>query len=193
LHYCNVFTNFVSIMTTEQSLKTLFSRRGWHKNSGINESTARVYKKRFIEKRLEMETQIKILELCGYKIIQEMQWEEKRDPVKMRSYLTNKLKNESAFWSFDPTSLYEISDEMLIEKVLLHLDIDDVNLLFKLFHKQDIMKIWKEKILSQEPMNHQLNRLYLLLYFDIKDPDRYIRNYILRKHKTLNERISKEN
>jgi hypothetical protein len=180
-------------MTTEQSLKTLFSRRGWHKNSGINESTARVYKKRFLEKRLEMETQIKILESCGYKIIQEMQWEVKREPLKMRNHLIEKIKMESAFWSFDSTSLYEISDEMLIEKVLLHLDIDDVNLLFKLFQKREIMKIWKEKILSKEPMNHQLNRLYLLLYFDIKDPDRYIRNYLNRKQKTFNERISKEN
>jgi hypothetical protein len=180
-------------MTTEQSLKTLFGRRAWHKNSGINESTARVYKKRFLEKRLEMETQIKILESCGFKVIQEMHWEEQADPVKMRSYLTDKLKNESAFWSFDPTSLYEITDEMLIEKVLLHLDIDDVNILFKLFHKKMILKIWKEVILPQEPMNHQLNRLYLLLYFDIKDPDRYIHNYLNRKQKTFNERISKEN
>jgi len=180
-------------MTTVQSLQTLFSRRGWHKNSGINESTARVYKKRFLEKRLEMETQIKILESCGYKVIQEMQWEEQRDPVKMRSYLTVKLKNENAFWSFDPASHYEISDEMLIEKVLLHLDLDDVNLLFRLFPKKMILKIWKEKILPLEPMNHQLNRLYLILYFDIKDPDRYIRNYLLRKQITFNERISKEN
>jgi hypothetical protein len=180
-------------MTTEQSLKTLFSKRGWHKNSGINESTARVYKKRFFEKRLEIETQIKILESCGYKVIQEMVWEEQRDTAKMRSYLTEKLKKESAFWSFDPASLYEVSNEMLIEKVLLHLDIDDVNLLFKLFQKREIMKIWKEKILSQEPMNHQLNRLYLLLYFDIKDPDRYIHSYLNRKQKTFNERISKEN
>jgi len=180
-------------MTTEQSLKALFARRAWHKNSGINESTARVYKKRFLEKRLEMETQIKILESCGYKVIQEMQWEEQRDPVKLRSYLTDKLKKESSFWSFDPASLYEISDEILIEKVLLHLDIDDVNLILKKKKKREIMKIWQEKILSQEPMNHQLNRLYLLLYFDIKDPDRYINNYLNRKQKAFNERISKGN
>jgi hypothetical protein len=178
-------------MTTEQSLKNLFSRRAWHKNSGINESTARVFKKRFFEKRLEIETQIKILESCGYKIIQEMQWEEKVDNEKMKSYLTHNLKNASAFWAFDPLSIGEVSDEILIEKVLLHLDIDDVNLLFRLFHKKDIMKIWKEKILPQEPMNHQLNRLFL--YFNIKDPDRYIRNYLNRKHTSFNERISKAN
>ena len=177
-------------MTTDQSLKKLFSRRAWHKNSGINESSARVYKKRFFEKRLELETQIKILKSCGYRITQEMQWEEAIDNLKMKSYLADQLKTEGAFWAFDPLSLGEVPDEMLIEKVLLHLDLDDVNLLFRLFHKKDIMKILKEKILPQEPMNHQLNRLYLFLYFDIKDPDRYIRSFLNRKHKNLNERIS---
>jgi len=180
-------------MTTEQSLKNLFSRRAWHKNSGINESTARVYKKRFFEKRLEIETQIKILESCGFKLMQEMQWEEKTDRVKIKSYLTEKLIKANTFWAFDLRSLGEVPDEMLIEKGLLHLDLDDVNLLFRLFHKRNIMKIWKEKILSHEPMNHQLNRLYSYLYFEIKDPDRYIRDFLNRKSKLFNERTIQTN
>jgi hypothetical protein len=62
-------------MNTQEALKLLFSQRAWHRGSGLNESSARVYKKRFFEGKLEHETQIKILTACGFKLIQEMQWE----------------------------------------------------------------------------------------------------------------------
>jgi hypothetical protein len=66
-------------MTTQESLIRLFDKRKWHMNSGMNGSTARVYKMRFFDNKLEMETKMKILEACGYKIIQEMQWEKEID------------------------------------------------------------------------------------------------------------------
>jgi len=56
-----------------------------------------------------------------------------------------------------------------------YLDIDDIINLFKLYPKQKIRQVWKEKILVQEPMYHGINRLYAFLFFDIKNPDRYIR------------------
>ena len=62
-------------MTTEEALNKLFSERAWHQGSGLNESSARVYKKRFYEGKLEIETQIKILKSCGFKLVQQMQWE----------------------------------------------------------------------------------------------------------------------
>jgi len=47
-------------MTTEEALHKLFSERAWWRDSGINESSARSYKKRFLAGKLEMETQIRI-------------------------------------------------------------------------------------------------------------------------------------
>ena len=73
------------MMTTEQSLQKLFSKRAWYKDSGIKESTARVYKKRFLENRLEIETRIKILKACGFKLVQEMQWEKQTDHEKIKN------------------------------------------------------------------------------------------------------------
>jgi hypothetical protein len=92
------------MLTTEQSLKRLFSRRGWHKGSEINESTARVFKMRYFENKLELETQIKVLKACGFKIKTEMQWEEKVDREQLRTILTENLKKENVFWSFDQPS-----------------------------------------------------------------------------------------
>jgi hypothetical protein len=174
-----------AMLTIDKSLETLFSRRGWYKNSGINGSTARVYKKRFTEHRLEMETRIKILEACGYKIVQEMMWENGKEEERIKADLIRKLHDEKAFWSYSKSSISPIPDELLIEKVLLHLDIDSVGSLFRMFPKKMIRKIWKDKMLPQEPSYNQLNRLYAFMYFDIRNQDRYIREFKNKKYRSI--------
>jgi hypothetical protein len=72
---CNGNYIFALNMTTEQALNEIFNERAWWKDSGINESSARSYKKRFLEGRLEIETQIRILNTLGFKLVQQMQWE----------------------------------------------------------------------------------------------------------------------
>jgi hypothetical protein len=95
----------------------------------------------------------------------------------LREKLGKKLIDEKAFWSYDESSIVLIPDDVLIEKVLLHLDIEDVQSLFSLFPKKKIQKVWREVVLSRDPHYHNLNRLYAFLLFDIKHPDRYIRYY----------------
>jgi hypothetical protein len=99
--------------------------------------------------------------------------------------LISKLHQEKAFWSYDTSKIENISDDALIAGVLLHLDIDDIFILFKLFPKRKIQKVWKDKMLAQEPMYHGLNRLYSFLLFDIKHPDKYIREYKNKRYKSL--------
>jgi len=99
--------------------------------------------------------------------------------------LINKLHVEHAFWSFDNAEISHISDETLIANVLLHLDIDDVLLLFKLYPRRKIQQVWKDKMLAQEPMYHGLNRLYSFMFFNIKHPDRYIRDYKNKRYKSV--------
>lgn len=99
--------------------------------------------------------------------------------------LIKNLHKEHAFWSYDKSSISHIPDDVLIELVLLHLDIDDIKILFKLFPKIRIQRVWKEKMLAQEPMYHGLNRLYAFLFFNIKHPDRYIRDHKNKRYKAL--------
>lgn len=172
-------------MTTDQSLSKLFSIRGWHKNSGIREGTARAYKKRFLENTLEMETRIKILTACGFKIAREMQWEEKVYPSDVKGQLVEKLKEMKVFWSYDQDKKSRITDETLIESTLMHLDSDEILHLFKLYPVPVIKKIWRDKMLRQEPQYHGLNRLYALWLFSIKDPDRYINDFVRARNKEL--------
>lgn len=99
------------------------------------------------------------------------------DNIQLRNILEKKLIEENAFWSYDKSSIVIIPDDVFIENVLLHLDIEDVQALFSIFPKKKIQKVWQEVVLSREPLYHNLNRLYAFLLFDIKDPDRYIRFY----------------
>lgn len=173
------------MMNTEQSLNKLLSRRSWYKNSGIKGNTARVYKKRFRENKLDLETQVKLLQACGFKLVQEMQWDEENSREKIITDLVRKLHMEHAFWSLNQDTLSHIPDDLLIEKVLLHLYIDEIKILFTLFEKKRIKRYWKEKMLPQEPLYHNLNRLYAFLFFGIKNPDRYIRDAVSKRYNTI--------
>ena len=171
------------MMTTGESLQRLFRKRGWYQNSGIPEGTARTYKKRFMENRLELKTQIKILQACGFRVAREMQWEDERTPHKIRLKLEKMLIRQSVFWSYELSSNQEIPDDLFIEKVLLHLDMDEIRDLFALFDRKKIKAVWINRILCQEPMNHAQNRLYAFLLFGIRDPDRYIRDKVKKRMK----------
>ena len=112
-----------------------------------------------------------------------MQWEENRGPERARQNLEKKLRKLNVFWSFNVPPNLDIPDEVLIEKVLLHLDMDEIRILISLFEKKKIKKVWIERILCQEPMYHAQNRLYAFLLFGISDPDRYIRDQVNKRLK----------
>ena len=102
---------------------------------------------------------------------------------KNKALLFKHLKKEKTFWSYDPesVSIKNMDDDMLIEKTLLHLDIDDINRLFTMFPKSRIKKIWRTRLCPLEPYYNGLNRMFAYIYFDVKNPDRYIKIQC-RKH-----------
>jgi len=95
----------------------------------------------------------------------------------LRKQLEKKLIVRKAFWSYDKSSVVVIPDDVLIEKVLLHLDIEDVQALFYLFPKKEIKKVWQDVVLPRDPLYRNINKLYAFMFFNIEHPDRYIRYY----------------
>lgn len=103
----------------------------------------------------------------------------------IRDVLRQELVMQRAFWSYKIPKSDLIRDDILIEKTLLYLDIDDINKLFLIFPKGKIRKIWNEKIVINDVQFHSMNLLIALLYFKIKDPEAYLKSCLQKHYKEL--------
>ena len=105
----------------------------------------------------------------------------------VRKELFRKLKKENCFWSYDMSKMKTISDELLIEYVFLYLDIDDINLLFKIFPYKKVKKAWIENVVAQGEMYYVLNKFFAWYYFHAKRPRSYVKAMATRQ---LNKRLA---
>lgn len=105
---------------------------------------------------------------------------------KSRSELAGKLIDGNKFWSYDRESvLRNISDEDIIENTLIYLDIDDINILFRIYPIRKIKKVWAMTMALQDNRYKDLNRFIAGCYFGIKNPDSYVKRVKLHE---LNKR-----
>ncbi len=104
---------------------------------------------------------------------------------KLRKELFNKLIESKAFWSYSNVNYAGISDDLLIQKVIIHLEINDIQKLFMLYNKTQIRKVWRNELVIQDPHYRSLNLLIAKLFFNIKKPEAYL-NKVKREYlKTL--------
>lgn len=83
-----------------------------------------------------------------------------------KEILIKKLIEENCFWSHEKPSADLINDDILIEKVLIYLDLEEINMLFSIYTSDKIKKTWINRIVSQEPYYHQLNEFIRWFYFN---------------------------
>ncbi len=94
---------------------------------------------------------------------------------KIKSYLLAKLQKENVFWSFDKNSCQQLSDWNLIRYVLIYLDLPEIDLLFKVFPKGKIKRVWLDEMIIQGDYLRNTNICLANLYFDIKHPVPYLK------------------
>ena len=92
----------------------------------------------------------------------------------IRNHLCKQLVAKNAFWSYDVESYDAIPDEELIEKCFTILDMDDIDLMFELFPRKYIQKVWKERMAIQGEYMQMLNIMIAIYYFSIKEPEKYL-------------------
>ena len=93
----------------------------------------------------------------------------------IKSELLDKLKQEHCFWSFNSDSIKEVSDDLLIEKTLLYLDMEEIRQLFSIFPFKKIKQVWRDYLLPQGEYLYTLNRFLAWYYFRVKNPDTYMK------------------
>lgn len=90
------------------------------------------------------------------------------------------LREHGAFWSgeIDKNKEFnETDNNILIEKGLLYLEFEEMHLLFKAFPKNKVKKYWRENLVPQSERYDIINRLLGILFFDIKNIDKYLDKY----------------
>ena len=104
-----------------------------------------------------------------------------------RHFLIEKLREEKCFWSYAPDfAESDVPDEIIIEKTLVYLDLDEIKALFELYGKQKVKRVWLERLVPQGDYLYTLNRFFAWFYFKVKQPDKYVKSMETR---ILNRRI----
>ncbi len=101
--------------------------------------------------------------------------------MNIREHIADKLIASGGFCSYDKTSVREnMSDDQLIEAALEKLDLDDIDLLFRLFSAKKIKDVWLRTMVVQGDYYYSLNRFFAWYYFGIRYPDRYLKAMMTR-------------
>jgi hypothetical protein len=110
------------------------------------------------------------------------------DAQSVKDLLFRQLKEAAVFWSYDK-KFDVISDWNLIKMVLIHLDLDSINLLFQIFPKEYIKRVWLDELVIQGAYLKNMNLCFANLYFNVKEPvcylkrlETYKRNHLCNSH-----------
>ncbi|MDR2622099.1 MAG: hypothetical protein LBC48_05905 [Dysgonamonadaceae bacterium] len=113
---------------------------------------------------------------------------------KIRQSLFRKLKRVNAFWSYDPESvtLRNCDDRTLIYKILVHLDVNEINQLFRIYDQSEIQDVWEKELCIQGDYYRRLNKFLAYCYFDIAEPEKYIKNIERKHYNTIKKRTNQK-
>ena len=106
---------------------------------------------------------------------------------KIKQHLIAQLKKANAFWSYNQDSIKDVPDDILVELVMLHLDIEDIDLLFVLYPLPFIKKAWIENVVAQGERYYVLNKFLAWYYFNAKVPGAYVKAMATRE---LNKKLA---
>lgn len=93
-----------------------------------------------------------------------------------RMMIMEKIKENGGFWSYSGRPEH-MDDDSVIEASLVHLDLEDLPLLYDIWSKAHIKKVWKERLVSQGKRMNILNYILAVKLFAINNPDKYITRY----------------
>jgi len=89
---------------------------------------------------------------------------------KILRVLFEKAKNKNLFWSFSKdVKLEEVGDNLLIETILKYGDFEDIKLLFVIFNRKKLLKVWTNNLIGDkrfEKTNYLLARIFFNIPWD---------------------------
>lgn len=98
------------------------------------------------------------------------------DTQKKKKHILKKIKAAGGLWSYQGLPEH-LDDDAIIEAALVHLELEDLPLLFQIWGKAHIKRVWKERLVSQGRRMNILNYILAVKFFDIHNPDNYLARY----------------
>lgn len=105
----------------------------------------------------------------------------------IRKSLCTKLLDNKTFLSYSDVTEETISDGDLIEKTFIHLDMDDIKLLFELFPMRFVRRVWEDRMAGQGAYLYSLNMMIAQYYFNIRNPKAFLHKKELEQVKKMQE------
>jgi len=83
----------------------------------------------------------------------------------IKEQLRQKLLANNLLWSYGNAKNVVLTDDLLIETVLVYLDLEETNQLFAIYPYEVVKHVWTERLVRQNNKYRRLNSLLALLYF----------------------------
>ena len=99
-----------------------------------------------------------------------------QDLQQRRKIIMEKVKSAGGLWSYQGIPEH-LDDDSIIETALVHLDLEDMPMLFQIWSRAHIKRVWKERLVSQGQRMNILNYILAVKIFNVKHPDNYIARY----------------
>ena len=96
------------------------------------------------------------------------------------------IAQKGLLWSYDPSKVTLLPDEIIIEQTLVYADTPQIQTLFKLYDPKNIKKVWKQHILPDE-RHKKLNYFLARFFFNYRNPILVIN----RKYETQLEKLQR--
>ena len=107
--------------------------------------------------------------------------------IELKRDLIKRLKKANAFWSYNQQSIKDVPDDILVELVILHLDMDDIDKLFVLYSLSFVKKAWIQNVVPLGDCYYVLNKFIAWWYFHMKKPGAYVKAMETRQ---INKRMT---
>ena len=100
--------------------------------------------------------------------------------------LIKRLKQANAFWSYDVGAIKDVPDDILVELVILHLDLDDIDKLFQIYTYKFVKNAWIQNVVPLGDRYYVLNKFIAWWKKKKKKPGAYVKSMETR---ILNKRM----
>ena len=111
-----------------------------------------------------------------YLVSKEMQRQNVQDMQSRKRAVLEKIKAAGGFWSYQGIPEH-LDDDDIIEAALVHLELEDLPMLLKIWSKSHLKRVWKERLVSQGKRMNILNYILAVKLFGVRHPDHYLIRY----------------